>query len=78
MLRDSSDRRRPIGRSLVVILIASLVLPGCGDEIPAGSTVAPTKEAFKRQNEMFNFMKEQGKVKAPKVSKTAKEDTKAP
>jgi hypothetical protein len=72
MLRDSSDRRRQIGRSLAFILMASVVLSGCGDDIPAGSTTPPPKEALKRQNEMFNFMKEQGKVKAPKDSKASK------
>lgn len=63
MPKDPSDRA---GRYLALVPALVLAMPGCGDSTPPSGTAAPTKEALKRQNEMYKFMKEQGKK--PKVA----------
>jgi hypothetical protein len=69
MFRDSRNGDFRHGRLLASVLIAGLALAGCESKDESGEVVAPTKGAIKRQNEMYKFMKGEGKdVKAAKIA----------
>jgi hypothetical protein len=55
---------------LAITLIAPLTAAGCGGDNQSGDTTPVAKEASQRQADMYNFMKEKGKVKEPKVKES--------
>jgi hypothetical protein len=57
---------------LAPILLAAMATTGCGNGNPSGDFVPPAKEAAQRQKDMYNFMKEQGKGKAPRTAARAR------
>jgi len=64
MHRDPRNRFDRLPLFLAPILIAAMVPAGCGNGNQSGDFVPPAKEAAQRHNDMYNFMKERGKVKA--------------
>jgi hypothetical protein len=63
MLTDPADGRPRLARFLASNLIAALAAAGCGGGNQSGDTTVVAKEAPKRTADMYNFMKEKGKVK---------------
>ena len=69
MPRDPSGHGLRLAQSLAFSLIAALATGGCGADNQSGETTPVAKEATRRQADMYNFMKEKGKVKdAPKAA----------
>jgi hypothetical protein len=71
MLRDPADCRLRLARFLAFNLIVALAAAGCGGGNQSGDTTVVAKEAPKRTADMYNFMKDKGKVKgAPTAAPT--------
>jgi len=71
MLRDPADCRPRLARFLAFNLIVALAAAGCGGGNQSGDTTVVAKEAPKRTADMYNFMKDKGKVKgAPTAAPT--------
>jgi hypothetical protein len=71
MLREPADCRSRLARFLASNLVVVLAAAGCGGDNQSGDATAVAKDAPKRTADMYNFMKEKGKVKAaPKPAST--------
>jgi hypothetical protein len=78
MLRDPSHCRRRLAQCLPCTLIAALAVAGCGGDSQSDTTPVVPGASTKRQGDMYNFMKDQGKVKGAPKATPKKAPTDAP
>jgi hypothetical protein len=68
MLIDPRDSRPPLARFLALIVAVALAPAGCDSGNQSGDRTATSKDATKRQKEMYDFMKNE----APKAQASSK------